>query len=108
MNLTNNKGVVYKWLQGFGFIKFEGRDVFVHRNSYLSGFYPEVGQLVLFDFGLAPDTSKPPMAVNVRVLKSAKQIADEQEAKRLLDTQAQQELRRGLEALAAKKHGGAA
>jgi cold shock CspA family protein len=95
MNLAKNRGPLEKWFetQGYGFIKFEGRDVFVHRRSYLTGFVPEVGQIVTFDFDFAPDKTKPPMAVNVRVWKSAKTVADEDEIKH------------GLEAL---KYGGAA
>jgi cold shock CspA family protein len=63
MNFTKNRGPLVKWFDknGYGFIKFEGRDVFVHRTAYLSGFVPEVGQIVTFDFGFAPDKTKPPM-----------------------------------------------
>ena len=93
MNLKNNRGQLVKWLRGYGFIEYEGRHVFVHRDSYLRGFAPEVGQVVAFDFGLAPDKNKPPMAVNVRVVKTAKWVADEYEIKR------------GLEVLAAKQGG---
>ena len=90
MNFTKKRGPLYKWFEqyGYGFIKFEGRDVFVHRRSYLSGFVPEVGQIVTFDFGFAPDKTRPPMAVKVRVWKSAKTVA------------AEEEIKRGLEALA--------
>jgi cold shock CspA family protein len=93
MNLKNNRGQLAKWLKGYGFIEYEGRHVFVHRNSYLRGFAPEIGQIVAFDFGLAPDKNKPPMAVNIRVVKTAKSVADEYEIKR------------GLEVLAAKQGG---
>lgn len=82
-----------KWFsKGYGFIKHEGRHVFVHGSAYLSGFHPEIGQLVAFDFAIAPD-NKPPMAVNVRVLKSAKSV------------QAEEEIRTGLEALQRAKTG---
>jgi cold shock CspA family protein len=85
MNLKNNRGQLVKWLKGYGFIEYEGRHVFVHRDSYLRGFAPEVGQVVAFDFGLAPDKNKPPIAVNVRVVKTAKSVADEYEIKRGLE-----------------------
>ena len=94
MNLKNNRGQLIKWFQGYGFIKYEGREVFVHRYAYLRGFSPEIGQIVAFDFALAPDKTKPPMAVNVRVTKSAKIVAEEIEIKR------------GLEALLATNQGG--
>ena len=95
MNLKNNRGQLTKWFQGYGFIRYENRDVFVHRDAYLSGFSPEIGQIVAFDFGLAPNKNKPPIAVNVRVVKSAKSVAEEQDTKH------------GLEALVAAKQGGA-
>jgi len=84
MNLTRQRGQLVKWFDGYGFIKFEGREVFVHRKAYLSGFAPEVGQIVTFDFGLAPDKNRPPMAINVRVFKSATDVAAEEEIKRKL------------------------
>lgn len=90
--LLNNRGQLYKWTGTHGFIKFEGRDVFVHRSSYLQGFHPEIGQLVSFDFALAPNPVRPPMAVRVRVVKTACAV------------QAELDVRRGLEALA--KQGG--
>jgi cold shock CspA family protein len=96
MKLKNNQGTLRRWLNGFGFIRFDGRDVFVHRDAYLRGFKPEVGQIVLFDFGLAPDKNRPPVAINVRVSKSVKAIADEIEIKR------------GLEVLVTGDQGGAA
>jgi cold shock CspA family protein len=93
MNLKNNRGKLTKWFQGYGFIRYEHRDVFVHRHAFLDGFSPEIGQIVAFDFALAPDKNKPPVAINVRVVKSAKSVADEYEIKR------------GLEVLAAKQGG---
>lgn len=85
MSLKNKKGQLAKWFRGYGFIRFEDRDVFVHREAYLPGFAPEVGQIVHFDFGLAPDKNRPPIAINVRVVKSAKSVADEQEIKNGLE-----------------------
>jgi len=87
MSLKNKKGQLAKWFadRGYGFIKFEGRDVFVHREAYLSGFAPEVGQILHFDFSLAPDKNRPPIAINVRVTKSPKSVAAEEEIKRGLE-----------------------
>jgi hypothetical protein len=82
--LKNKKGQLIKWLRNFGFIKFEDRQVFVHRDNYLSGFLPEVGQQVVFDFGLSPGEGKPPQAINVRVVKSARAVAAEKEIQRTL------------------------
>src|SRR5438876_2993368 len=86
--LKDNKGQLIKWIEkgGYGWILFDGRQVFVHVTSYLQGFVPEVDQLVRFDFGLAPN-QKPPMAINVRVVKSAKTVA------------AERQIQAGLEAL---------
>jgi len=66
-------------LPTFGFIKYDNdKTVFFHiETGYLSGFHPEVGQLVAFDFGPAPDPSKPAVAVNIRVIKSAKAVQEE-------------------------------
>jgi|SRR5215813_6603324 len=82
MNLKNQKGQLVKFFKekGYGFLKHEGREVFVHTTAYLSGFFPEVGQIVGFDFALGLN-NKPPMAVNIRVLKSAQSVKDEQEIK---------------------------
>jgi cold shock CspA family protein len=93
MQLKNNRGQLAKWFNNFGFIKFENRDVFVHRENYLPGFLPEVGQIVAFDFGLSPNPNRPPQAINVRVVKSAATI------------QAEEQIRAGLEALQ-KQQGG--
>jgi len=89
MQLKDNKGQLIRWNEngGYGFILFDGRRVFVHATSYLQGFVPEVGQFVRFDFGLAPDKTKPPMAVKVRVVKSAKAV------------KAEKQIQAGLEAL---------
>jgi cold shock CspA family protein len=95
MSLKNKRGQLVKWFEksGYGFIRFEDRDVFVHREAYLSGFAPERFQILAFDFGLAPDRNKPPVAINVRVTKSAKAVA------------AEEEIKRGLEALVETKGG---
>lgn len=83
MELRDCRGQLTKWFGSYGFIKYENRDVFVHLKNY-NGFIPEVGQLVKFDFGLAPG-DKPPMAVNVRVVKSALAVTAEQQIKNRLE-----------------------
>jgi cold shock CspA family protein len=92
MSVKNKKGQLVKWFEDrrYGFIRFDGHDVFVHRTAYLSGFVPEVGQIVHFDFGLAPDKNRPPIAINIRVTKSAKVVATEEEIKRGLEVLANQ------------------
>jgi cold shock CspA family protein len=77
--LRNQRGILHKWLNGYGFVSYEGRDVFVHRDAFLPNNRPEKGQLVGFDFGLAPDRSRPPIAINVRVLKTKQQVQAETE-----------------------------
>jgi cold shock CspA family protein len=92
MSVKNKRGQLVRWFEqsGYGFIRFENRDVFVHREAYLSGFTPERFQVVAFDFGLAPDKNRPPVAINVRVTKSAKAVAAEEEIKRGLEALANQ------------------
>lgn len=92
MSLKNKRGQLVRWFEksGYGFIRFENRDVFVHREAYLSGFRPERFQIVAFDFGFAPDKNKPPVAINVRVTKPAKAVAAEEEIKRGLEALANQ------------------
>jgi len=96
MEYRNKKGCLERWVEerGYGFIRHEDRLVFVHRTGYLFGFKPEVGQAVAFDFGLAPN-GKPPMAINVRVVKTAQAVATERQ------------VQRGLEALLNAKGGAA-
>ena len=86
MEFRNKKGHLERWIEksGYGFIRHDDRLVFVHRTGYLFGFKPEVGQAVAFDFGLAPN-GRPPMAVNVRVVKTAQAVAAEKEVQRGLE-----------------------
>jgi len=70
------QGRLTKKRQNYGFIQFTNadgkpRDVFVHFNDYLHGFTPEVNQVVEFEFGPSALVGKPPVAVRVRVVKSA-------------------------------------
>jgi hypothetical protein len=90
--LKDNIGHLVIWKGTFGFIRFDNRNVFVHEKCYTRGL-PELDQKVQFDFGLSHDPNKPPQAVNVRVLKTARAM------------RAEEEVRRGLQALAS---GGAA
>jgi cold shock CspA family protein len=96
MEYRNKKGCLERWVEerGYGFIRHDDRLVFVHRTSYLFGFKPELGRAVAFDFGLAPN-GRPPMAINVRVVKAARAVA------------AEKQVQRGLEALL-KGEGGTA
>jgi hypothetical protein len=82
--LKDNVGHLVIWKGTFGFIRFDNRNVFVHKKYYVRGF-PELDQKVVFDFGLSHDPLKPPQAVNVRVLKTARAIRAEQEIKRGLE-----------------------
>lgn len=100
----NCRGQLKNWKDGFGFVRYEGRDVFVHRSAYLPGFETEigqVGQILAFDFVEAPN-GKPPMAGNVRVITSAgadaKARVAEAEIMRAVET---------LRKLLASKQGGA-
>ena len=86
MEFRNKKGHLERWIEtsGYGFIRHDDRLVFVHRTGYLFGFKPEPGQAVAFDFGLAPN-GKPPMAINVRVVKTAQAVAAEKQVQRGLE-----------------------
>jgi cold shock CspA family protein len=86
IQLKNNRGQLVKLFRNYGFIKFEGRDVFVHRDGYLHGFKPEIGQLVSFDFALAPEPDRPPVSVNVRVVKTAAAVQAEKKLADALKT----------------------
>jgi cold shock CspA family protein len=98
------QGRLVKKHPNYGFIRLKdrtgkSRDVFVHFGSYLHGFVPELNQIVEFEFGPAPVESKPPVAIRVRVVKTADQVVAE--------FQAQLEKHAGLDALT-KQPGGAA
>jgi hypothetical protein len=85
-------GYLVRWTGTYGFIKYDNRQVFVHQRNYVGGM-PELDQKVVFDFGLSHDPRKPPQAKNVRVLKTARAI------------RAEEEIRRGLQALASGQGG---
>jgi hypothetical protein len=68
------RGRLAKWHGSFGFIRYEGRDVFVHFKNYLGGFHPELNQFVEFDLGPAVREDKPEQAIRVRVLRTAVQV----------------------------------
>jgi hypothetical protein len=87
-------GYLVRWTGTYGFIKYDNRQVFVHERYYVGGM-PELDQKVVFDFGLSLDLNKPPQAINVRVLKTARAM------------RAEEEVRRGLQALV-QSQGGAA
>jgi cold shock CspA family protein len=79
------QGRVVKKHPNYGFIRFKNRagvsrDVFVHFGSYLHGFVPELNQIVEFEFGPSPVEGKPPVAIRVRVVKTADQVVAEFQA----------------------------
>jgi cold shock CspA family protein len=80
MQLKNCEGYLRVWKEAFGFIRYEGRDIFVFHNQYKKtpGQIPEVGQKVRFDFALGRD-GKPPMAVNIIVTRTAAQVKADRE-----------------------------
>jgi cold shock CspA family protein len=72
--VENCEGYLRNWKKAFGFIRYQGRDVFVFHQEYKkAGQIPEPGQKVRFDFALGLD-GKPPMAVNIVVIRTAEQV----------------------------------
>jgi cold shock CspA family protein len=72
-----HQGRLLKKGNNFGFLRYQGRDVFVHFSNYLRGFTPELNQQVEFEFGPSPREDRPPVAIRVRVVKSAAQVEAE-------------------------------
>ncbi len=73
------RGRLTKKRENYGFIRYTNsagisRDVFVHFSNYLLGFVPELNQIVEFDFGPSPIEDKPPVAIRVRVVKTAEEV----------------------------------
>jgi hypothetical protein len=64
------RGRLTKWRGTHGFIRFNGRDVFVHLSNFLGGFHPELNAELEFQFGPAAREDKPDEAIRVRVLRS--------------------------------------
>ena len=62
------KGRLSKWRGGYGFIRSEGRDVFVHLSNFLSGFTPELNATVEFELGPGCREDQPQQAYRVRIL----------------------------------------
>lgn len=91
MQLNSKQGELVKWYpaRGFGFLLCDGVEVYVHRTSYLSGFAPELNQIVNFDFGLSRNPSKPPEAIRVRVVKEANAVSAERELLRKVQEELQ-------------------
>jgi cold shock CspA family protein len=76
------QGRLTKKRENYGFIRYTNnagvsRDVFVHFSNYLHGFVPELNQIVEFDFGPSPIEDKPPVAIRVRVVKTANEVLRE-------------------------------
>jgi cold shock CspA family protein len=81
-SMQKYQGRLTKKRENYGFIRYMNsagvsRDVFVHFSNYLHGFVPELNQIVEFEFGPAPVESKPPVAIRVRVVKTADQVVAE-------------------------------
>ena len=70
-------GRVVKWRGTFGFIRYNQKDIFVHLDSYLSGFVPEMNQMVEFEIGPATKQGKETEAFRIRVIKTASQVIAE-------------------------------
>jgi cold shock CspA family protein len=75
--MQRNRGYLLKIKGNYGFIRCNGKDVFVHFSNYLHGFVPELNQFVEFDFGPSPREDRPATAIRVRVIKNAAQVAEE-------------------------------
>jgi cold shock CspA family protein len=76
------QGRLTKKRENYCFIRYTNRagvsrDVFVHFSNYLHGFVPELNQIVEFDFGPSPVEDKPPVAIRVRVVKTADEVLRE-------------------------------
>ena len=66
-----------KWRGSYGFIRYNGEDIFVHLTNYLHGFVPELNQICEFEIGPATKIGKPNEAFRVTVVKSAEQVIAE-------------------------------
>jgi hypothetical protein len=80
--MQSYQGMLIKKHNNYGFARFKNtkgvvRDIFVHFGQYLSGFVPELNQIIEFELGPSPVEGKPPVAVRVRVVKSADQVLAE-------------------------------
>ncbi len=80
--MRGHQGRLTKKRENYGFIRYTNsasvsRDVFVHFSNYLHGFVPELNQIVEFEFGPAPVEGRPPVAIRVRVVKTADEVLRE-------------------------------
>lgn len=76
-------GRLSKWQGTWGFIRFENRDLFVHRTAYLGGFTPELHSIVEFEIGPSIREDKfQDQAYRVRVVKTADDVLREFNEKR--------------------------
>ena len=71
------QGRIAKWYGGFGFIRFDGRDIFVHNKNFMSGSFPELNSIVEFRLGPATREDRPDQAVNVKIVKRAADVLDD-------------------------------
>jgi cold shock CspA family protein len=75
--MNRRQGRLKNWKGTFGFILYEGNEIFVHLSNYLHGFTPEVNQIVEFELGPANKPGKANEAYRVIVVKSADQVFKE-------------------------------
>ena len=69
------QGRLIKRTKTFGFVKTDaGHEFFVHFSQYLSGFTPELNQILEFELAPSHRDDKPPMAVRVRVVRKAAEV----------------------------------
>jgi hypothetical protein len=71
------QGRLIKWRGSYGFLRCNGKDVFVHLTSYLHGFTPELNQICEFEIGPATKEGKPNEAFRVTVVRTASQVIAE-------------------------------
>lgn len=64
------QGQLIKWFGSYGFIRYEGQNVFVHLKNCSTGFIPELGARVGFELMAATTFGKPPQACRVRTLRN--------------------------------------
>jgi hypothetical protein len=71
------QGKIMKWHDTYGFIRYAGQDVVVHKKNFLSGSTPELHALVEFRLGPALRDDKSYQAVHVTVVKTAAEMLAE-------------------------------
>ena len=75
--MYRKQGRLVRWNGSYGFIRYNGKDIFTHLTSFLHGFVPEQNSIVEFEIGPAKKEGKPNEAFRVIVVKSAAQVIAE-------------------------------